>query len=407
MRESESMTRVRDARAGLLLTHPFFGVLSLKLALIENAAVKTALVTTAALSFNPAYIETLSNGQVKTLVAHEVFHLALLHHARQGARDGAMWNDAGDYAVNAALAADGFEPIPGWLIDPRFDGKSAESIYQTLRDEKQEPEPDQQPQPQPQQSPQGQPQQGAGGQPQAGQGDAQGQPQPGEGQGNPCGSFAAAGPEDSAEAGEAAREWQENANEALRAASGAGKLPAGIKCTVTEAINAKADWRALLRRFMTDQLKTRSTWSKRNKRFSDVYLPGRIADGMGCLVVAVDTSGSISQAVLNRFSAEISAICEDVEPAQVHVVYCDAKVNRVDTFESGEPVKLSACGGGGTRFSPVFERVAAENWTPAALVYLTDLDCSDYPNDPGYPVLWAGYGAEGRTAPVGETIHID
>ncbi len=379
------MQRVRDARGGLLLTHPFFGVLSLKLELVETTKYETAAVTTKTLFFNPAYVETLSNAELKGLIAHEVMHLALLHHARQGTRDADMWNDAGDYAINPNLVADGLTLPTGAYIDARFNGKSAEQIYTILRDEKQDD---------PNQGAQGQ-----SGTPQPGQG---GQPAP-----NPCGSFEAAGPEDSAEAGDAAREWQENANEAIRAASSAGKLPAGIKRVVSEALVAKADWRALLRRFLNDQCRTRSTWSARNKRFPDIYLPGKVRDGMGCLVVGVDTSGSISQPILDRFAAEISAIALDVEPSAIHVVYCDAQVNRVDTFEHGETVKLTPCGGGGTRFSPVFARVDSEGWQPAAMVYLTDLICSDYPAEPSYPVLWARYGSATHSAPMGETIAID
>jgi len=377
MRDSEQMTRVREARAALLLTHPFFGVLSLKLDLVEQPDVGTVSVDTAALRFAPDFVETLSNAELKGVVAHEVMHLALAHHARQGTRDGKMWNDAGDYAINPALIADGFALPAGALIDPRFDGMAAEQIYQLLRDEQQE----QQPEPN-------------------GEGD-------GESQGNPCGDFKAAGPEGSAEAGQAESEWQENASEALRVASAAGKLPGGIKRVVEAALVPKADWRALLRRFMTDQIKTRSTWSARNKRFPDVYLPGRTRDGMGPLVIGIDTSGSISQAVLDRFAAEVSAIVADVEPAAVHVVYCDAVVNHVETFEHGQDVKLAAHGGGGTRFSPVFERVYVEGWQPAALVYLTDLACSDWPVEPSYPVLWASYDARGAVAPLGETIAID
>ena len=401
-REFEQMTRVRDARSGLLLTHPFFGVLSLKLDLEESSAVPTCVVNAKRIAFNPAYIETLSNSELKGLVAHEVMHLALLHHARQGVRDTAMWNDAGDYAINSGLLADGFTLPKGAYVDARFDGMSAEKIYTTLRDEKEQEQEEQK-------------QKGGGGQgqgqPQPSQGQGHGQPdpqgQPMPGAGNPCGTFEAAGPADSAAAAEAAAEWQENANEAMRAASSAGKLPAGLKRTVTEAIVAKADYETLFRRFMLDQIRTRSTWNKRNKRFPDVYLPGRVRDGMGCMVFAIDTSGSMSQPALNRCARIAQDVVEELEPAAVHVMYADTQVTRVDTFEHGDTLTMEAIGGGGTRFTPVFERVESEGWTPAVLVYLTDLDAPDFPADPGYPVLWLSYGAAGKVAPMGETIAVD
>ena len=110
--------------------------------------------------------------------------------------------------------------------------------------------------------------------------------------------------------------------------------------------------------------------------------------------------------MLNRFGAEVAAIFEDCEPATVHVIYCDSRVNRCDTFEQGEPVKLVACGGGGTRFQPAFDHVTREGWTPACAVYLTDLQ-GPAPSDPGYPVLWATYGARGAQGPFGETVAVD
>ena len=368
--ETIATQRVREARAGLLLTHPFFGVLSLKLNLEEDESFPTMGVNATTLKFGPEFVAELSNSELKGVIAHEVMHLGLLHPMRQGSREHGLWNQACDYAINPNLIKDGFTLPEGGLIDPRFKNKSADQIYRILESEKQDNQ------------------------------DSQGDSGP-----NPCGEFAAAG-DGTAENGEAERQWEENVQEALRAASGAGKMPAGLKAQIQKALASKADWATLLKRFMHDQVKTRCTWNKRNKRFPDIFLPGRLHEGMGSLVIAVDTSGSIDQGVLNRFAAEISQIIRDVEPEQTHVVYCDTKVNHIDTFNAGEDIRINAVGRGGTAFSPVFERVESEGWQPAALIYLTDLDCDDYPKEPAYPVLWAAYGTQAN-APVGETIHIE
>lgn len=402
-RESEQMTAMRDARGALLLTHPFFGVLSLKLDLIEDSTIKTACVNSKALRFSPKYVETLSRAALKGLVAHEVMHLALLHHARTGNRESELWNQACDFAINPILISEGFTLPTGALDDARFHGMSAESIYEKLRDEReQNPQGGGDSSPDQNQSSS----QGDAGEDdsQSGEGDA-GDGTPG-GSGNPCGSFEQAGPDGSSEAGEAERQWAENVAEAARAASSAGKLPESMRRHIKEALEPKADWRALLRRFMADQVRARSTWSKPNKRFPDVYLPGRVADGMGGIVVAVDTSGSIDQAALDRFAAEINAIAADVEPAEIRVVYCDSQVNRVDSFETGEPVTLTPCGGGGTAFQPVFDYVESESIRPSCLVYLTDTYGAS-PVEPDYPVLWATYAANGRVMPWGETVPVD
>lgn len=375
--ESAATMRVRDARGGLLLTHPFFGVLSLKLEIQENDKIPTARVNSKSLQFNPGFIETLSNSELKGLIAHEVMHLAMLHHTRQGSKEHDLWNQACDYAINPELEKDGFTLPKGGLNNPRFNGMSAESIYRILEAER--------------------PKEDGG---KNGQGPGQGEP-------NPCGDFESPGPTDSAENGEAEREWTQNAQEAIRAASGAGKLPGGLRLAVTKGLASKAPWEALLRRFANDQCRTENTWSKRNRRFPGIHLPGKRNKGIGPLVIGVDTSGSISQSVLARFSAEIARIADDVEPSEVHVIYCDTGVHRVDVFQAGEPVTMKAQGGGGTMFTPVFERVTETGINPVALIYLTDLDCSDFPSDPGYPVLWASYGPKDQIAPMGETIHVE
>jgi predicted metal-dependent peptidase len=395
-RESEAMRAMRDAREDLLLGHPFFGVLSLKAELVEDASIKTASINSKRLRFNPDYVLGLSNAKRKGLWAHEISHPALGHGARMGRRDPELWNQAADYAINGGLIAEGFELPDGALVDPRFENKRAESIYTTLESERNEQE---------QQDQAG----GAGqSQGQGGAGDPGGKSGAGDVPGDSCGQFESEGAEDSSEAAAAINDWAQNVSEAIRAASSAGKLPAGVARMVAEVRKPKADWRALLRRFLTDQVKTESTWSKPNKRFfPGLYLPGRRPCGLGSIVVGVDTSGSIDAGTLAAFSAEITAICQDIEPEALYVVYCDAQVNKAETYEPGDTIKLQAVGGGGTRFKPVFEWVEAQDIKPAALVYLTDLMCSEWPTEPGYPVLWASYGAYGAIAPMGETVAID
>ena len=415
-RESQAMQAVREARSALLSTHPFFGVLSLKLGLEETRSIPTFSVDGKRLAFNPEYVESVSRAELKTIIASRCMCLALLHHARQGAREHATWARASSTVINGHLLKDGFVMPAGALVDARFDGKTAEQVYTALKDEQAPPTP---PEDQGDESESGdEPDQGGGDdrpdsdQGQAGGDDGQGD-KPGSGPGgdtpDPCGDFESAGPEDSAEAGDQAREWQENANQAMRAASSAGKLPGGIKAAVGAALTGKADWKTLLRRWANDQVRTRSTFAKPNKRFPGVYLPGKVRDGMGLLAVMVDTSGSIfaNPAAVDRFAAEVSSIVAEVEPAGVVVIYCDASVQHVETYETGEEIKLVPVGGGGTRFSPAFAYVDAENLQPVGAIYLTDLECYDFGPEPAYPVMWAKYGTFENVPPFGEVVEID
>ena len=247
MIESIRLARVRNARAALLLTHPFFGVLSLRLALIECDTLSTAGVDGKQLIFNPMFIDRLTQAELKGVVAHEVMHCALLHHVRMGTRNHEKWNVATDAAINILLVEDKFTLPAGGVDMPQYKNMSAEQIYNLIPDSE------------------------------VSKTFSAAQDATGE--------VMQAGPAESGEAEAQAREWQENVQAAIRSAQSAGKLPAHIKRALGDVVAPRADWRSILRRFMSDHHKQRPTWSKRNKRFPNVYLPGNVKEGMGASYV--------------------------------------------------------------------------------------------------------------------------
>jgi len=133
-------------------------------------------------------------------------------------------------------------------------------------------------------------------------------------------------------------------------------------------------------------------------------LPSVERTGLGPIVIAVDTSGSIGSLELDQFAGEISAIADEAKPESIYVVYCDAAVQSSQEFASGEPLHLEPKGGGGTDFKPVFEWVEENGVLPHCLIYLTDLCCHSFPDVPEYPVLWVTDSR--KAAPFGETVQI-
>jgi predicted metal-dependent peptidase len=133
-----------------------------------------------------------------------------------------------------------------------------------------------------------------------------------------------------------------------------------------------------------------------------LYLPSLRSETLGPVVVAVDTSGSIDDATLAAFSAEVTAIMDEVAPEAIHVVYCDEAVAGTETYHAGDVIALTPRGGGGTAFRPVFDWIARSDIQPVCAIYLTDLDGDDFGPAPDYPVLWVSTGKTG--APFGEVI---
>jgi predicted metal-dependent peptidase len=139
--------------------------------------------------------------------------------------------------------------------------------------------------------------------------------------------------------------------------------------------------------------------------WNGLYLPGVVCEGVGEICIAVDCSGSINARQLGPFEAEVRSILAGQQPRLVHVLYFDTEVQKVETYEAGQPVKLTPIGGGGTDFRSCFHWLGERKITPQTLVFLTDL-WGTFPGDvPPYPVLWASTGK--REVPFGQVIPME
>jgi predicted metal-dependent peptidase len=402
----ESHPLITQARSHMLLDSPWFGHLSMRLKIDSNPNIPTLQTDGTHLVYNAEYFEALPGKQRVGVLAHEVVHCALLHPYRRGQRDPKLWNRACDFAVNVILKDAGFELPSDVLYDPQYSGMSAEAIYAKLAREQQEQQDNGQPQP----NEQGQDEQPLStgtvedAPPQPGPGEAQdadGQPQPG-GQSQPSPD---APPEQMSE-----EDWKVAAEQATSAAKKAGNLPGDAVRATKSARQSTEDWRAILREFLEHTQPSDYTWESPNRRHiaSGLYLPGIKKENLATIAVAIDTSGSIDQPMLDAFASELTAIVHEARPEAVKVVYCDTRIRHQEEFGPDDPeVILNAKGGGGTRFSPVFDHFGEQDEPPTCLLYFTDLDCYDIPDEPEYPVLWVTGVETTRTAPFGRTVHID
>lgn len=365
---SEKMTK---ARANLIMQHPFFGTLALRLVLEEDPKCKTASVDGTVIRFNPDFVNSLSGPKISGLVASLVMHIAMLHHTRRGARDPAKWNKACDHAIASIIDEAKFELPNPQSLNKAWDGYTAEHIYSLLPDE---------------------PDDKNGQQPCIGSGDGGGAPDPnGNGGVDDSPNSQNKGASASQERAEEA-EWKTTVAQAAHAAKQRGMCPASIERMVGDLLAPTIDWKETLRRFMTEKAPDDFSWARPNRRFiaGGLYLPSMSSENTGEVVVCVDTSGSIGEKELREFGGEISAILTELKPTKVHVIYCDAAVNKVVTFGKFDDVKLEAVGGGGTDFRPPFTWLEQNGIEPKCLVYLTD-GYGPFPEEHTvpFPTLWA------------------
>jgi predicted metal-dependent peptidase len=380
-----SRERITIARTNLVIDHPFFGVLALRLGIVEDNSMPTMWTDGEVIGFNDSFVRALTMAQLMACVAHEVLHDVLGHQWRRDGRDPERWNHAADFAINPIVVASKtagsgglqLELPAGCLLDPQYAGKSAEWIYAHLKSNG-----------------------GGGGKGKPGKAGAAG-----DGKGTCCD-----GVRDAKDTSPSEQEWHTMANEAANAARQAGKLPGGLEQFIEGLNEAKINWRDVLRRFVQENvLRNDYTWRRPNSRYAalDIYLPSSYSEATPPIAVAFDTSGSISDAELKAFISELQSIIDEVKPEIVYSIQCDAQVTaeHVEYTEGDMLGKVKIHGRGGTRFEPVFDYIDAHDLRPACLVYLTDLEGSFPAVHPDYPTLWVSVN-KGK-APFGETIHLD
>ena len=276
------------ARSRLILDNPFFGTLCLRLKVVEWEQ-ETGATDGVHLFYNPKWFEKLTDMERIGFLAHEVLHVVFLHITRRNERDATKWNVACDYAINNYLVAEGFILPKGGLVDAQYNDMTAEAIYSMLPDQDSK------------------------------------LLDPGK-----CGGVmdhpdadGTSGKTSAIEAGLTVAIHQ-----AAEAAKAQGKLSSNLESVISDITDPKVDWKAVLARFLRSNNKSDFTWVRPNRRFiaRGMYLPSLHNPCLEEIVIAVDTSGSISDDELTQFTTETSYILHELAPERVQFLQCDDEV---------------------------------------------------------------------------------
>ncbi len=409
--------KLTAARAWLIIDKPFLGALVLRLPLVEGDPkwCRSTATDAKSLYYNRDYIESLTFEQTKFVLAHEALHCALAHFARCEHRNKRRWDVACDLAINPALVADGLQPAPNALLMDGFTDMAAEEIYPYIQENSEQEPHDQhvyddaqQPQEQPHTAPpQGQSRES---QPKDETGNSAAPDEnelPGK-SANPEQTGTSQPPPLSATEREAlAQQWQQRLAGAAQQAMQAGKFGGSVARLVEHLLQPQLPWRMLLARYLSSMARDDYSFLHPSRREGSAILPGLRSSHVD-IVVALDTSGSVTNEEMREFLSEANAIKGQVG-ARITLHACDETLapNGPWVFEPWEEVRLpeSLPGGGGTRFTPVFDWVARQDRQPDLLVYFTDAKGEFPEREPAYPVLWL---VKGKTkVPWGQRIQLN
>jgi predicted metal-dependent peptidase len=166
-----------------------------------------------------------------------------------------------------------------------------------------------------------------------------------------------------------------------------GHLPGKVSEALSDLfakVNSILDWRNILKSFAQSSARgaVEFTMKRQSRRFGT--RPGLRIKRASKLLVAVDTSGSISMDELRLFFSEIDAIHHT--GAHIHIAECDSKVQRDYPYRGKPPA--SVMGRGGTDFDPVFEFINRSVHRFDGCIYLTDGYAASPEIRPRCRLLW-------------------
>ena len=154
-------------------------------------------------------------------------------------------------------------------------------------------------------------------------------------------------------------------------------------------------WQTILKKYVgTITANKRKTRMRLNRRQPERFdLSGTMDDKLLKIVVAIDTSGSMSDGMIAKVFNEIFAILAK-RRHEITVIECDAKVQRVYRAKTPADIKQKVAGRGGTWFSPAIEYVNSDRYfRDALLIYFTDgYGEAEIPRPKTYRNMWVVFG---------------
>ena len=190
---------------------------------------------------------------------------------------------------------------------------------------------------------------------------------------------------------------------------GAGAITGGIEEYLDAFLAPIIPWQTLLHRFFTELVDEDISWSRPNRRYQDMYLPGKTKDEsrLEHLCYYMDVSGSVTMEDIKRFNSEVKFIKDSYNPEKLTLVQFDTRITKETVIEEDEQFeKIHIVGRGGTWLGPVREHI--EKHKPTAAIIFSDLECEPMqPLSINVPVIWVVINNPKANVPFGTKVHIN
>lgn len=351
----------------------FYTTIVFSLVFKWDTSIRTAAVDGKHMFFNPNFFKSITPEERIGVFVHEVLHVALYHITRSLGHEPTLSNYAADYVVNLIVLDAGFILPPDCLYDDRFIDMSYEQVYKILLEEKR---------------------------------DGATLPEEIPGIGSDI-----LPPADQAEASQIESDIAEMVLRATIQAQQSGMyshVPGSVIVALDKTLNPILPWDVIFQNYMNQFAKDDYSFRKPNKKYlPNLIMPTAYSEAVCEVVLAVDTSGSVSNDEFGFFIQEIDIIQQYLNPDLITLIDFDTEIHEVHEITQNIDVlqDIKFTGRGGTDVHPVLQW-ACEN-EPEIMIIFTD-GCFKEPaadKYPDCPVLWLIHNNDSFTSQNGEVIH--
>jgi predicted metal-dependent peptidase len=395
--KAKILDKLITARVGLLLRHPFFGNLATRMKMVEASDWCQTLATDGRnFYFNLGFVNQLNPKECEFGFAHEVLHNVFDHMGRREGRDPQLSNIAADYATNQILKDERIGTVPSIIKifqDDKYRGKSYEEIYNELYDKADKIDISQL------------------GELLDEHLDGEGDSEDGDGDGEDGDQKGKGRPKLTAEEKKQIRDEIKEAMVAAAQSAGAGRMPAAIARMIKDFTEPKMDWRQLLRMNIQSILKSNFSFARPNRKSQQcgAILPGMMNEETIDVSVAIDMSGSISDAMAKDFLSEVKGIMDEYKDFKLDLWCFDTQVYNYATFtgdSADDIMSYDVKGGGGTDFDANWEFMKENDIQPKKFIMFTDgYPCGSWGDEDYCDTLFVIHGTETIVSPFGQTAY--
>ena len=399
--KNKIIEKLITARVGLLLKHPFFGNLATRMKLVDASDWCSTLATDGrTFYYNNGFVHKLTPKEAEFGFAHEVLHNVFDHMGRRDHRDPTLSNIAADYAANQILKDEHIGVVPSFIQifqDDKYRGLSYEEIYAIIEEkaikidisslgELLDDHLD---------------------------GDNEGSDGGGGKDGEDVDGSGKGRPRLTAEEKRQIREEMKEAVLAAAQSAGAGRVPAGIRRMISDFTEPKMDWRQILRMNIQSIFKSNFSFARPNRKsqHSGAILPGMMNEETIDVSVAIDMSGSISDAMAKDFISEVKGIMYEYKDFKLDLWCFDTQVYNYERFTpdaADDILSYEVKGGGGTDFDVNYEFMKNEDIVPKKFIMFTDgYPCGSWGDEDYCDSLFVIHGNQSIVAPFGQTAYYE